>query len=900
MFPSPDESLTTAIRYLVYNRQVKRIAFMSSPDTKQGSEILPEVERLCLEVGVEFVYHLKVNIKESNIDMQSIGKMFASKPQAVIAWLLVGEKSAMTIAAVIKSGSPDLIIAGSTGALTMIGSMLNKLPNSIIGDRLIQSLMTPLPSDTRYAVVRRFQEEVAIVKGKGAYKDVKTNNVVIDIGHFLGYLTGRFAIQLHLDMPIQTKEQLRETLFSDKIIPLEDMVFGPYSKECVGFHEIFCACHNGARMAYLGQFTSDTIVPIPDSEFKIPVGSCSKEPISLPAPLVSIMVHPEDEIDRKLSSAFELGEKAAVVSSSPIPQLFNRKTYTSGSNRVLNILAADSIATAVVGSVLDESVLWGNLTTIIDPFFETPVLNPGFQRQTIYLMPTLDQELFALAHYAADVAKSDLRLLSAAPESAAKPIAAALVKSLHTFAVSTGGGVTSVSSIQAGLDAINGDSGIVILHGIKTAADITAIKTALVRNPELRIALPMAHLETWYSELLNTVPNPLSERIIFATSLPNWGGPAAPPATQSAVMASFFGSVPETNRSPTALRGFMTHRMLMAIAERIPGKITSAKLLDTLYMTAVIAIDADLVVGPFFGEKCTDTNPVRCETNVGARYLSVRTLSSVLPSSSSHEPASKLSFSSGRIPYLPLPKEASITMALILGIVIGVFVLALIAVTVFFCCCTGRSNRWAPKNSVEPFTIIFTDIQSSTSLWSEVPEAMAPALDHHHAIIRKLILSHRGYEVKTIGDAFMIAFRRAVDAVEMAVALQERFFTDNTWPPEIDMAYKTLMSEAVVDKEELEVQSFSSEEYSKLWNGIRVRIGINTGFGDIKKDETTGAYDYYGTVVNTAARVEAAGHGGQVLMTRATYDAALKDSPDLSQRVTELGSVDLRGLSEPV
>eukprot|EP00758_Cryptobia_borreli_P015752 Tbor_TRINITY_DN6050_c2_g2::TRINITY_DN6050_c2_g2_i3::g.10871::m.10871 len=110
-----------------------------------------------------------------------------------------------------------------------------------------------------------------------------------------------------------------------------------------------------------------------------------------------------------------------------------------------------------------------------------------------------------------------------------------------------------------------------------------------------------------------------------------------------------------------------------------------------------------------------------------------------MPSSLSRNPVSRISFSSGQMVYLPLP-TADITLYLAIGIVSGIFVLVLIAVIVFFCYCAGRRNRVAPKNSDEPFTIVFTDIQSSTSLWAEVPEAMAPALDHHHAIIRELIL----------------------------------------------------------------------------------------------------------------------------------------------------------------
>ena len=83
---------------------------------------------------------------------------------------------------------------------------------------------------------------------------------------------------------------------------------------------------------------------------------------------------------------------------------------------------------------------------------------------------------------------------------------------------------------------------------------------------------------------------------------------------------------------------------------------------------------------------------------------------------------------------------------------------------------------------------------------------------------------------------------------------------------------------------------------------MRVRIGVHTGMGSIKKDPVSGGYDYYGTVVNTAARVEGVGHGGQVLVTDSTYEE-IRDSQVLSECgcvAVDLGDQPLRGLDAPV
>eukprot|EP00668_Euglena_longa_P040903 GGOE01053835.1.p1 GENE.GGOE01053835.1~~GGOE01053835.1.p1 ORF type:complete len:602 (+),score=186.96 GGOE01053835.1:138-1943(+) len=198
-----------------------------------------------------------------------------------------------------------------------------------------------------------------------------------------------------------------------------------------------------------------------------------------------------------------------------------------------------------------------------------------------------------------------------------------------------------------------------------------------------------------------------------------------------------------------------------------------------------------------------------------------------------------------------------------------------------------RNNRAAPKNASQPFCIVFTDIQSSTSLWATIPDVMAGALDAHHALIRKLIAKHRCYEVKTIGDSFMCATRSPATAVQFAVALQREFFAYRWGTDAIDTEYLRAQEGG---------PGWGGEH--KGWNGLRVRVGIHYGMGDIELDPVSRGYDYYGTVVNTAARVEAVCHGGQIGVTQAVYNA-LKG--ELHGTVwTDLGEHLLRGLSEPL
>ena len=71
-----------------------------------------------------------------------------------------------------------------------------------------------------------------------------------------------------------------------------------------------------------------------------------------------------------------------------------------------------------------------------------------------------------------------------------------------------------------------------------------------------------------------------------------------------------------------------------------------------------------------------------------------------------------------------------------------------------------------------PITFLFTDIEGSTKLWEQHPEAMRLALARHDALMREAVTERRGRVFKTIGDAFCVAFTSAPDALAAALTVQ--------------------------------------------------------------------------------------------------------------------------------
>src|SRR5919199_1013150 len=157
-------------------------------------------------------------------------------------------------------------------------------------------------------------------------------------------------------------------------------------------------------------------------------------------------------------------------------------------------------------------------------------------------------------------------------------------------------------------------------------------------------------------------------------------------------------------------------------------------------------------------------------------------------------------------------------------------------------------------------TFLFTDIEGSTTLWEQQPDAARAALARHDALVEGIVAEHGGTVVRPRGegDSRFAVFARATDAVTAAAALQEAFAAE-PWPTP---------------------------------SPLRVRMALHTGEADLR------ACDYYGTAVNRCARLRAMAYGGQTLLSQATYDL-VRDQPLPGIELRDLGEHRLKDLQRP-
>jgi predicted ATPase/class 3 adenylate cyclase len=157
-------------------------------------------------------------------------------------------------------------------------------------------------------------------------------------------------------------------------------------------------------------------------------------------------------------------------------------------------------------------------------------------------------------------------------------------------------------------------------------------------------------------------------------------------------------------------------------------------------------------------------------------------------------------------------------------------------------------------------TFLLTDVEGSTALWEEAPEAMRAALARHDVLFEVAVAEHRGVHIRPRGegDSRFAVFSSAPGAVAAALAIQRAFAAEAWLTP----------------------------------RPIKVRIGVHTGEAELRDG------DYYGSAVNRCARLRNLGHGGQVLLSEATAALARDELPaDVS--LDDRGEHRLRDLTRP-
>ena len=168
---------------------------------------------------------------------------------------------------------------------------------------------------------------------------------------------------------------------------------------------------------------------------------------------------------------------------------------------------------------------------------------------------------------------------------------------------------------------------------------------------------------------------------------------------------------------------------------------------------------------------------------------------------------------------------------------------------------------------IRQVTILFTDLAGSTALYSQKGDSQAYGLVRQHFnLLFEIVDQHNGAVIKTIGDAIMASFTSPDDGLKAAIAMQSRM-------QEFNRSLKSLEQELILKV--------------GVHRGACISVNLN--------DRS----DYFGTTVNTAARVQGLSQGNDIVFTASLRNQAMAIEA-IKHHICEESSVILKGLSEPV
>eukprot|EP00667_Euglena_gracilis_P000490 EG_transcript_490 len=745
-----------------------------------------------------------------------------------------------------------------------------------------------------------------------------------------GYAAGRFAIRVLQRMANLSRPGFLTAVNDVVMTRVADQLAGPFSSACPdatptlsGARSSLCHCLQGFRSVELTAITANySYAPIHALQY--PISECYATPSSaLDLPVIYAQAWPSGDA-WAAARVRDFNRGILYAASSARPVRFVNASFGSSANATLQLagLVGDSLVAAAAGcvNVPDVPLPFPVFSTLQSP----AVLAAPYTESTLHLLPTLQQEIYAWATlvvrqsgsahqcvvhvlYPANYDPSVVPLVQQSCAHLAGDRRTRVTSATYTGSFSPGAIETTLLPQATAL----------FIFGLQARSDLPALVQVAQHLVEWQIFVPFTDVAMHWDSAdpchLATACDPAAlARIHFATNLPNWKAAN----TNSSLLRAVRAAANASNVTAPEVLGYIVHTLLLDVMRRT-SEVDPPAILRDWYYSAVHTVD-DLAFGVYSNTACAAGE---CRCNKGAQAVALYAMGSFLlgdglvaaalsiPCNLDYtvpvcvldsdcqalgdvgascllaETTTQCSCSSGFAGSNCHPTASSSTPVIIGATVGGAGGAVLLALLGWLALRSRRNHANAPKDPTKPFCIAFTDIQASTHLWATIPEVMAFALNVHHELIRRQIVAQRCYEVKTIGDSFMCAAKTPAQALQLALAIQQEFLR-YPWCHAIDDAYH---------------QQLAFDEgltQGGQWNGLRVRVGIHYGSGDIVLDPVTRSYDYYGTVVNTAARIESLCHGGQIGVSEAVYLAVKQSVADVEW--TPLGPHTLRGLLEPV
>lgn len=567
------------------------------------------------------------------------------------------------------------------------------------------------------------------------------------------------------------------------------------------------------------------------------------------------------------------------------------KTKTASEVTDLNQYYSNYGVDAIFGPLTSDNDAKG--ICVIDPLYQ-PLQSHRTETNLIHITPTVEQQIYTLYQFVTNnkgvfpaehqKVKFILKKLSSNEDAQYRQVIQQTVSALKAPSF-------DVESLKDGsIDAFLDKKGVNFVIGA-TYEDIQPL-TYLISNTTCNASVILTYQDfaTLYENItLSTQLKKQStrRRLFTMSNLPMWTFKSTKQNidrdnsndnskfdTKQNVKANAFTSPREMEMS--MLKSFLDEIMKLS-SNRI-----NPNFLNTIYTNGVITTN-EMQFGPFVDCSVAPdisssvSQDVKCENrNYGARDIVIFSYEHVCNTAEGtlSKPITPT------MNYFPVNKSISSSniIAIVIAVIAAIIIIALIALLIYYVT-YARYVKNALKNSDEPLTIVYIDIDGCTELWASEPEVMPHVVATYYHLVREAIEKHWCYEVKLIGDAFMVACKDANSALQLARDVQIKLLLQDWRTDLIDAAYRrfeeTKMAE--IPGYESPMLMLDPLQYAARWNGIRARIGMHTGLCTIEYHSEMKGFDYTGETVKNATRITSLANGGQTIMSEDTWYALTRE-----------------------
>ena len=899
------DEVMAMLKLLVEKKLYKRIALIYQNDSfgiPAKVAITAAMENMKMSLVGLFAYTSGVY---DNMDARA-AEAWAGRPQGIVMFTVIGFYEKF-LASMRKITSERITYVSGSWMSDSVRDLIKK-DSSIDPTDFYQTQVVPHPLSTTSNISANYRRAMKAYDGRTTYDYVSLE----------GYVLGRFLVEALWRSRTVTPAEYLDAIYRTKMFDLDEMLAGPFSTTCASGEDSslatrnsLCFCNQGLRYVQVTEITS-TYEYDPTLSHTFPITQCSSSLTSVERPVLFTTFVRRNSTNAvtglgKVEDAMQLAGSSSIYFE----------------NNALDDGLFANVSTTRMYECGNRSLLLGALSAMyiapqdsypVIPLFSQPALPiAAFQRSTIHVLASLQQEMLVNAKHLAQVHNSTAiyLLFSSLYESEyGINIAKMVENSLETFNRAVDA-VIEFSNPTQPLPAVLAtlpSSGTIILLGLRYASEANALVAFLTKNEQVTVYLPFSDVALYWDVLQeHNNCETLPQRVIFSTSLPNWMDPSS-----SEVVASYHAAVPAASRAhPLAAIGYTVGRVVNFIVSRTGGDIQPETFLSTLYRTSVVTVN-EMTLGPFVDTQCTDSD---CLCNVGPRVVNTLRISSIIAAT---PPESSTRFSDCKVTYkLHAAKGVNAVMIVLLATLLPLFLFSLLGIVGYY---AKRKLKvaHAPKDSAKKFCTMFVSLKKETVLWEQVPFAMAEITARYTKVLRNAISKAECYEVKMVGSAMMIvamdpdnllecaslitADLAGIDWKKMVMNAKSKSKKNIEGAQGSQSLETSQYTHSVMSKHEKSGDGRSSaarskprddatlnssrqssasarSHYSNLEDlTVTFGIGIHRDHGRVTYNDSENSFDYSGPCVDGAAVVSDTAVGDQVLVSQAAGTGSYEES----------------------